>query len=119
MHPTPQQSQSDILQAFRKAGFSSLTPLQERLIPLILKGKDVLAEDGPGEGRTSGIVFPLILGLRGSGLAPRALILVPSHEDVAKVTRAVSRFTRSLRDAPLYIPLGELEDARREQRRLE
>jgi len=119
MHPAPPQSQSDILQAFRKAGFNSLTPLQERLIPLILKGKDVLAEAAPGAGRTTGFVLPLILGLRGSGLAPKALILVPSLEDVAKVTRAVGRFTRSLRDAPLYIPLGELEDTRREQRRLE
>ena len=119
MHPEIRQSQSDILQIFRKAGFTSLTPLQEKLVPLILKGKDIVAEAAEGAGTTTGFVLPLILGLRGAGLVPRTLILVPTNLDVGKVTRAVTRFGRAVRELPAYIPLGEAEDARREMRRLE
>jgi hypothetical protein len=38
---------------------------------------------------------------------------------VGKVARAFIRFARTVRDAPVFVPLGDIEDARREQRRLE
>ena len=119
MHPVRIPSQDDVLQVFRKAGFSTLSPFQERLIPYILKGKDVAAQVAPGSGKTVGFVLPLILGLRGAGLAPRAVILASSAEDVGNVARTFARIARFVRDAPAFVPLGEIEDARREQRRLE
>ena len=64
-------------------------------------------------------MLPLVLGLRGAGLAPRAVILASGTEEVAKMTRAHARFSRIVRDAPVFVPLGEIDDARREQRRLE
>ena len=119
MHPVKIPSQDDVLQVFRKAGFTTLSPLQEKLIPFILKGKDVAAQAAPGSGKTVAFVLPLILGLRGVGLAPRALILASSTEEVGKVTRTFTRIARFVRDAPAFVPLGEIDDARREQRRLE
>jgi hypothetical protein len=38
---------------------------------------------------------------------------------VGKVARTFARIARFVRDAPTFVPLGELDDARREQRRLE
>jgi len=119
VHPVRVPSQDDVLQVFRKAGFSTLSSFQEKLIPYILKGKDVAAEVAPGSGKTVGFVLPLILGLRGAGLAPRAVILAPTSEEVGKVARTFARIARFVRDAPAFVPLGETEDARREQRRLE
>jgi hypothetical protein len=119
MHSARVPSQDDVLQAVRRAGLQALTPLQSRLIPLFLKGKDVAAEVLPGAGTTTAIVVPLILGLRGVGPAPHAVILVPGPEDVAKIGRVYARFARVIRDVPAFVPLGEIEDARREQRRLE
>ncbi len=119
MHPVRIPSQDDVLQVFRKAGFSTLSPFQERLIPYILKGKDVAAQVAPGSGKTVGFILPLILGLRGAGLAPRAVILASSSDEVANVARTFARIARFVRDAPAFVPLGEIEDARREQRRLE
>ncbi len=88
-------------------------------MPALLKGRDVAVEAAAGTGRTVGFVLPLIVGLRGAGLAPHALVLCPSPEDVGKVARAAVRISRVVRDAPAFIALGEIEDARREQRRLE
>jgi ATP-dependent RNA helicase DeaD len=119
MHPPRVPSYDEVLQTFRRAGFPSFTPLQQKLIPLMLKSRDALAEVPDGSGVSTAIVAPLVLGLRGSGAALRALILLPTAEDVGKVSRAFTRFTRAVRDAPAFIALGEIEDARRESRRLE
>jgi hypothetical protein len=119
MHTAMIPSMDEILQVMRKAGFSALTPLQEKIIPFLLKGKDVAVEAADGSGKTVGFMLPLVLGLRGQGPEPHALILASSAEEVAKATRAVARFARVVRDIPAFVPLGEIEDARREQRRLE
>jgi ATP-dependent RNA helicase DeaD len=119
MHSVRAASQDEILTVFRKAGLASLTPFQEKLIPLVLRGKDAAVETVAGSGATVGFMLPLVLGLRGAGLAPRAVILASGAQEVAKMTRAHTRFSRIVRDAPAFVPLGEIEDARREQRRLE
>jgi hypothetical protein len=119
MHSARVPSQDELLQIFRRAGFAAYTPLQERLVPALLKGRDIAVEAAAGAGRTVGVVLPLIVGLRGAGLAPQALVLCPSPEDVGKVARAAARIARVVRDAPAFVPLGEIEDPRREQRRLE
>jgi ATP-dependent RNA helicase DeaD len=119
MHAARIPSQDEVLAVFKKAGFTSLTPFQDKVIPLLLRGKDVAGVSVPGSGRTVGFMLPLILGLRGAGLDPRALILASDAEEVAKMTRAWTRVSRIMRDAPVFVPLGEIEDARREQRRLE
>jgi ATP-dependent RNA helicase DeaD len=119
MHVVRQPTQDEILTVFRKAGFSSLTPFQDKVIPLVLRGKDLAVESTSGSGRTVGFMLPLVLGLRGAGLAPRAVILASDAREVAKMMRAYTRFSRIVRDAPVFVPLGEIEDARREQRRIE
>jgi ATP-dependent RNA helicase DeaD len=119
MHPARVPSQDEVLQAFRRAGFASLTPLQQGLIPLLLKNRDAVAEVPDGAGASTAIAAPLVLALRGAGPALRALILLPNAEQVGTVARAFTRFGRVVRDAPAFVALGEIEDARREQRRLE
>ncbi len=119
MHAASVPSQDDVLQAVRRAGFQALTPLQSRLIPHFFRGRDVAVEVTPGAGSTTGIVVPMMLGLRGAGLSPHAVVLAPGMEDVAKIGRVYARFARVVKDAPAFVPLGEIEDARREQRRLE
>ncbi|HEY9592839.1 MAG TPA: DEAD/DEAH box helicase, partial [Spirochaetia bacterium] len=112
-------SHDDLLQAFRKAGFPSLKPIQEKLIPPALRGKDVIAACPPGSGSTTAYVAALALGLRGATPVAQAAILVPDFAEVTAIERAFGRFSRALRDVPSFMPLGELEDERREQRRLE
>jgi ATP-dependent RNA helicase DeaD len=119
MHPARVPSHDEVLQAFRRAGYASLTPLQQGLVPLLLKGRDAVAEVPEGSGTSTAIAALLVLALRGAGPALRVLIVLPDVESVGKVARAFARFSRTVRDAPAFVPLGEIEDARREQRRLE
>jgi ATP-dependent RNA helicase DeaD len=119
MHSDANQSHDEILQVLRKAGCQPPTPVQEKLAPLILKGRDAVVESARASEPAPGFILPFILGLRGAGLAPHALLLLPAREDVEKISQAVTRFMRVVRDVPVFVPLGEIEDARREQRRLE
>jgi ATP-dependent RNA helicase DeaD len=96
-----------------------LTPLQEALIPLMLKGRDALAEVPEGAGVSTAVAAPLLLSLRGAGPALRALVILPDDDAVGKIARAFARLARTVRDAPAFVALGEIDDARREQRRLE
>jgi ATP-dependent RNA helicase DeaD len=119
MHPERIPSQTDLLQIYRRAGFRAPTPLQERIVPLVLKGKDIVVQTPEGSGKTAAIVVSLIVGVKGAGAGIQALVVVPTAADVAKVSRVWTRFARLVRDAPLLLALGDTDDARKEQRRLE
>src|SRR5512137_49898 len=73
MHAQRIPSQSDLLQLFRKAGLRAPTGLQQKVIPLVLKGKDLVAQAEKGAGATVAIVASLIVGIRGGETRPRAL----------------------------------------------
>jgi hypothetical protein len=119
MHVQRIPSQSDLLQLFHKAGLRPPTGLQQRVIPLVLKGKDLVAHAEKGSGATVAIVVSLIVGIRGGETRPRALVIVHGAGGVEAFERTWSRFARSVREAPLLLALGAVDDVRREERRLE
>ncbi len=73
----------DVLRAVREIGYSSPTPIQEKSIPLVLMGRDVLGCAQTGTGKTASFSLPIIDILsQGSSKArmPRSLILSPTRE---------------------------------------
>jgi superfamily II DNA/RNA helicase len=73
----------EILRAVAEAGYETPTPIQERAIPAILTGRDLLGIAQTGTGKTAAFVLPMIERLA-SGKAkarmPRSLILSPTRE---------------------------------------
>lgn len=124
-------SAGEILRLFRTAGFATLTPLQKKLVPLILSGRDIAVTADHGSGATAGYLLPLMEMFRsepGGGLplvgeagvqGPRAVILVSDSADVKEVARESARFSRVVRGAPAVTTIGESDDARKEERLLE
>ena len=49
-----------ICETLEKKGYTKPTPIQEKAIPLILKGKDVMASAQTGTGKTAGFTLPII-----------------------------------------------------------
>ena len=77
-----------VLQAVTEKGYTQPTPIQEKAIPIVLMGRDVLGCAQTGTGKTASFVLPMIdilAGSRGKMRMPRSLILEPTRELAAQV----------------------------------
>ena len=78
-----------LLKAVEKQGYTTPSPIQEKAIPVILEGKDVLASAQTGTGKTAGFTLPMLQILdetRHPKYRPiRALVLTPTRELAAQV----------------------------------
>lgn len=98
-----------ILRAVSETGYSEPTPIQRRVIPVVLDGKDVLAGAQTGTGKTAGFTLPMLEKLTASAAsggkrAVRALVLTPTRELAAQVGQSVETYGKhlSLRLAVIY-----------------
>lgn len=97
-----------ILKAIESKGYKSTTPIQEKIIPVILKGKDVMAAAQTGTGKTAGFTLPLLELLSSKGKAAdkqqvRALILTPTRELAAQVANSVDAYGKNLELSSLVV----------------
>jgi len=102
-----------IVKGVRAAGYSEPTPIQQRAIPIILEGHDLVAAAQTGTGKTAAFVLPILARLLKGEEALRALILVPTRELAAQVetnARDYARFT-GLKAGVAYggVPIGPQE----------
>jgi ATP-dependent RNA helicase RhlE len=92
-----------LLRAVSEQGYTQPTPIQGRVIPVVLEGRDVMAGAQTGTGKTAGFTLPLLQRLSQSipsGRRPvRALILTPTRELAAQVGESVKSYGKHL---PLY-----------------
>ncbi|KAF2155768.1 putative ATP dependent RNA helicase [Myriangium duriaei CBS 260.36] len=90
---------SRLLQAITKQEFSRPTSVQSAAIPLALSGRDILARAKTGSGKTAAYTLPLLHKILRSknptsgGHKTAGLILVPTRELAAQVTKAVVSFS--------------------------
>jgi ATP-dependent RNA helicase RhlE len=86
-----------VLRALADLGHSVPTPIQERVIPLVMAGRDVLAAAQTGTGKTAAFAIPVLERLKGRSNRPRALVLTPTRELAAQVAA-------SFRDYGKFLP---------------
>ena len=93
-----------ILQAVAKQGYETATPIQQKAIPVILKGRDVLAGAQTGTGKTAAFTLPLLHNLGDTHeKIPRALILTPTRELAAQVADNVSKYSQNMKLTSMVI----------------
>jgi len=100
---------ADLLRAVQELGYVTPTPIQQRAIPAVHDGRDLLAAAQTGTGKTAAFALPLLQHLaeeqpnpRGSR-APRLLVLVPTRELAAQVGQSFEDFGRHLHQRTLLI----------------
>lgn len=76
---------SPILEALTKQGYTNPTPIQERAIPFILEGKDLMGCAQTGTGKTAAFAIPILQRLAAAPQTHpkqniRALIVTPTRE---------------------------------------
>ncbi len=103
-----------LLATIAELGYEEPTPIQREAIPLLLAGRDLLAEAPTGTGKTAAFALPTLqrieIGRAGQGSAA-ALVVVPTRELAMQVAEALHRYGRELgaRVLPVYggQPIGQ------------
>jgi ATP-dependent RNA helicase RhlE len=90
---------ADLLRGVSEQGYTQPTPVQIRVIPVVLEARDVMAGAQTGTGKTAAFVLPLLQRLAGQARVTgrshvRALILTPTRELAAQVADSVTRYGR-------------------------
>jgi len=88
-----------VLKAVVAAGYPNPTPVQALAIPAALAGGDLLVSSQTGSGKTAAFMLPCLSRLAASAPSrhPRVLVLTPTRELAAQVTRAADTYGRFLR----------------------
>lgn len=88
-----------LMQAIAKSQFPTPTPVQARVIPLALEGKDILAKSKTGSGKTAAYVLPILQSILRRKVVSQqkktisTLVLVPTRELADQVQKAFSAFS--------------------------
>ena len=72
--------------AVERMGFVEMTEVQEKAIPVMLEGRDIIAKAPTGTGKTCAFGIPLILGLEQDKVYPQAVVLAPTRELAQQIT---------------------------------
>ncbi len=95
----------EILKAVEAMGFAEPTEVQEKAIPPMLEGHDLVAKAPTGTGKTCAFGIPLLMGLDPKRDVLQALILAPTRElaqQIADDLRDLARFMPWVRIACVY-----------------
>jgi len=82
------------MQALRELRYEKPTLIQEKAIPLILQGRDVVGQSETGSGKTAAFGLPVLGRIHGHGVS--MLVLTPTRELCAQVKESLAKFARHL-----------------------
>jgi ATP-dependent RNA helicase DeaD len=94
-----------ILRAVQEMGFTKMTPIQERSIPLLLEGRDIIGQAQTGTGKTAAFGIPMIQKIDPELRKLQAIVLCPTRElaiQAAEEIRKLARYMSGLKVLPVY-----------------
>ena len=96
-----------LVRAIEAAGYTEPTPVQQRAIPAVLQGRDLMVAAQTGTGKTGGFALPILERLFPNGhpdksqrhgpRQPRVLVLTPTRELAAEVHESFKIYARDLK----------------------
>lgn len=96
-----------LVRAIEDAGYTEPTPVQQRAIPAVLQGRDLMVAAQTGTGKTGGFALPILEKLFPNGhpdksqrhgpRQPRVLVLTPTRELAAQVHESFKLYARDLK----------------------
>lgn len=96
----------EIIDAVEELGFSEMTEIQEKSIPVLLEGRDVVGRSNTGTGKTAAFGIPAVERVTGSDKrCAEVLILCPTRElamQAAGEIRKFAKYKRSVRTCAVY-----------------
>ncbi len=94
-----------ILRTLTALGYEVPTPIQERTIPLLLSGRDLIGQAQTGTGKTAAFALPMLEKVDPSSREAQGLILTPTRELAMQVAEAVHAYAGEMKEIsvlPVY-----------------
>jgi ATP-dependent RNA helicase DeaD len=95
----------EIEQAIQEMGFVNLTPIQEKTIPLLLMGKDVIGNSHTGTGKTAAFGIPILEMIDVFNDSVQALIITPTRElsvQIKNELENIAKYIKNLKIVNVY-----------------
>lgn len=92
--------------ALRKNGIAEPTPIQEKTIPVVLEGKDVIAQAQTGTGKTLAFVLPMLERIDCGAPHVQALVVTPTRELALQITEEVNKLLINRNDLNVLAVYG-------------
>lgn len=109
-----------ILSALKKEGYTHPTPIQEKSIPIVIKGGDLLACAQTGTGKTAAFSIPILqrlaaTNLEGNKRKIRALIVTPTRELAIQIGESLTAYGAdlSLRNTVIFGGVSQVTQVNR------
>ena len=87
------QCSEAIHKAVERMGFAEMTEVQEKTIPVMLAGRDVIAKAPTGTGKTCAFGIPVAEHIDPTLKAPQAVILAPTRELAQQIAEELAGLT--------------------------
>ncbi|MDQ4024016.1 MAG: DEAD/DEAH box helicase [Actinomycetota bacterium] len=92
----------DVLARLEKRGFRDSFPIQARVLPFALAGRDVFGQAQTGSGKTLAFAIPIVAAATERGKHPYALVMVPTRELAAQVAEEIDGISGGLKVMAAY-----------------
>lgn len=89
----------EILHGIYSYGFESPSEIQQRAIPPLMEGRDVIAQAPSGTGKTGAFAVAAIAAVDLSLNYPQVIILAPTHELVTQISSVVAALSSKMPSA--------------------
>lgn len=101
MHFIELDLHNNLLKAISDLGFSEPTPIQEKVIPIFLRGDDLIASAQTGTGKTAAYALPILQDMLAEGNVVKRgktiqkLILSPTRELAVQIDESFKAFSKN------------------------
>ncbi len=95
----------EINKAVNELGYEAPSPIQQKTIPLLLEGKDIIGQAQTGTGKTAAFALPVLHNIEVKNAEVQALVLTPTRELAIQVAEAFHSYAKhlgKLRVLPVY-----------------
>jgi len=95
----------ELLKAINDVGYEMPSPIQLKVIPVLLTGKDVVGQAQTGTGKTAAFALPMLEKIDPKSKKVQALVLTPTRElaiQVAEAFHSYAKYIGNVRVLPVY-----------------
>lgn len=96
----------ELTENLKDLNFDSMTPIQAKSLPLILKGDDIIAQAKTGSGKTAAFSLGIINALDVENLKHQALVLCPTRELAEQVAKEIRTLARKIQNIKVLTITG-------------